>query len=192
VMEKSEEETEVAPKPVREVVQEEASVEGAMIAIRTTVAPPPSRGARAPLSLAPFTVVVSGAATGAGMEVVLGHPTPYTLDDISLGEAMSMARQALSQVQRVLHRDGEDLTDERRRLQLWASMLKRTTVSERAAARARQHGFDLQVEAITQHDADSQWALADAHELYASAEAWASTVIKQKDDLAMRARWVNQ
>jgi hypothetical protein len=26
---------------------------------------------------------------------------------------------------------------------LWASMLKRMTVSERAVARARQHGFDL-------------------------------------------------
>jgi uncharacterized protein (DUF3084 family) len=50
-------------------------------------------------------------------------------------------------------------------------MLKRTTVSERAAARTRQHGFDLQVEAIAQHDVDSRWALVDARELYALAEA---------------------
>jgi hypothetical protein len=77
------------------------------------------------------------------MEVVMGHPTPYAPGDISVGEAVSTAHQALSQAQRVLHREGEDLADERRRLQLWASMLKRTTVSERAAARARQHGFDL-------------------------------------------------
>jgi hypothetical protein len=56
-------------------------------------------------------------------------------------------------VQRVLHREGEDHADERRRLQLWASMLKRTTILERAAAQARQHGFDLQVEAIVQRDA---------------------------------------
>jgi hypothetical protein len=94
--------------------------------------------------------------------VVLGHPTPYVPGDISMGEAMSTTHQALSQAQRVLHREGEDLADERRRLQLWASMLKRMTVSERVAARARQHGLDLQVVAITQRDADSQRAPADA------------------------------
>jgi hypothetical protein len=63
--------------------------------------------------------------------VVLGHPTPYTLDDISVSEAMSTAHQALSQAQHILHHEGEDLADERRCLQLWASMLKRTTVSKR-------------------------------------------------------------
>jgi hypothetical protein len=103
--------------------------------------------------------------------VVLGHPTPYASDDIPLDEVVSTNHQALSQVQRVLCHEGENLDDECQRLQLWASMLKRMTVSERAAARARQHGFDLQVEAITQCDADSKWALADAQELYASAEA---------------------
>jgi uncharacterized protein (DUF3084 family) len=66
-------------------------------------------------------------------------------------------------------------------------MLQRTTVSKRAAARARQHGFDLQVEAITQRDTDSRRALVDVRELYASAEAWASVVTKQ-ENLAMRAR----
>jgi predicted dithiol-disulfide oxidoreductase (DUF899 family) len=66
--------------------------------------------------------------------VVLGHPTPYAPGDISMSEAVSTAHQALSQTQHVLHREGEDLADERRRLQLWASMLKRTTMSERAAA----------------------------------------------------------
>jgi hypothetical protein len=59
------------------------------------------------------------------------------------------------------------------------------------AAWAWQHGLDLQVEAIAQRDADSQWALADAQELYASVEARASAVIKQ-EDLAVRARQVNQ
>jgi hypothetical protein len=76
------------------------------------------------------------AATDAGMEVVLGHPTPYVLDNNSLGEAVSTAHQALTQVQRVLHHEGEDLADERRRLQLWASMLKRTTVFKRVVAQA--------------------------------------------------------
>jgi uncharacterized protein (DUF3084 family) len=41
-------------------------------------------------------------------------------------------------------------------------MLKRTTVSERVAAWARQHGFDLQVKTITQRDVDSKRTLADA------------------------------
>jgi hypothetical protein len=86
--------------------------------------------------LAPCTAAASGAATGAGMEVVLWHPTPYVSGDISVGEAVSTIHQALSQAQRILHREGEDLADEHRHLQLWASMLKRTTVSERAAARA--------------------------------------------------------
>jgi hypothetical protein len=56
-------------------------------------------------------------------------------------------------------------------------MLKRMTIFERAAARARQHGFDLQVEAIAQHDADSRRALA---------------ITKHEEELATRARQVNQ
>jgi hypothetical protein len=71
-------------------------------------------------------------------------------------------------------------------------MLKRTTVSERAVARARQHGFDLQVDVIAQRDDDSQQALADAQELYASAEARTSAVIKEEKDLAVHAHQVNQ
>jgi hypothetical protein len=161
-----------------EVVWKEAPVEGAMIVIRTTVAPPPSRGARAPLSSVPRRAAASGAATGEGMEVVLGHPTPYAPGNISVGEAVSTAHQALSQAQRILHREGEDLADKRRCLQLWASLFKWMTVSERAAKWARQHGFDLQVEAITPHDADSRRALVDAQELYASAEVHASAVTK--------------
>jgi hypothetical protein len=144
----SEGEPEVALEPVPEVVHEEAPAEGAMIVVCAAVAPLPSHGARAPLSSAPRRATASRAATGEQMEVVLGHSTPYASDDISMGEAVSTAHQALSQAQRVLHREGEDLADEHRCLQLWASMLKRMTVSERAVMRARQHGFDLQVEAI--------------------------------------------
>jgi hypothetical protein len=143
VVEDSEGEPEVTPEMVPEVVWDEAPAEGAMIAVRVVVAPPPSHGARAPPSSVPRRAAAPGATTGEGMEVVLGHPTPYALGDISVGEAMSRAHQALSQVQRVLHREGEDLADERRCLQLWAGMLKRMTISERAAVRALQHGFDL-------------------------------------------------
>jgi hypothetical protein len=48
------------------------------------------------------------------------------------------------------------------------------------------------VEAITQCDADSKWALADVQELYASAEARINAVIKQEEDLAVHAHQVNQ
>jgi hypothetical protein len=126
-----------------EVVWEEAPVEGAMITVRTTVAPSPSRGARAPLSSVPRRAAASGAATGEGMEVVLLHRTPYAPGDISVGEAVSTAHQALSQAQRIQHHEGEDLADEHRCLQMWASLFKWTAVSERAAAWARQDGFDL-------------------------------------------------
>jgi hypothetical protein len=69
-----------------------------MIAVRTVAAPPPSRGARAPLSSTPRRAAASGAATSKGMEVVLGHPPPlYTPGDISVSEALSTAHQALSQ-----------------------------------------------------------------------------------------------
>jgi hypothetical protein len=47
------------------------------------------------------------------------------------------------------------------------------------------------VEAINQCDADSKRAIADAQGLYASAEARASAIIKQEEDLIVRARQVN-
>jgi uncharacterized protein (DUF3084 family) len=71
-------------------------------------------------------------------------------------------------------------------------MLKEITVFERAVAREHQRSFDLHVEAINQHDADSKRALADLQELYASAEARASAVIKQEEDLDVCVHQVNQ
>jgi hypothetical protein len=47
------------------------------------------------------------------------------------------------------------------------------------------------VEAINQRDADSKRALADTQELYASAEARSSAIIKQEEDLVMCAHQVN-
>jgi hypothetical protein len=70
-------------------------------------------------------------------------------------------------------------------------MLKETMVAERAMAQARWHGFDLQVEAINQHDADSKRGLVDAQELYELAEARASAIIKQEEDLTARMRQVD-
>jgi hypothetical protein len=118
---------------VPEVVPEVVPTERAMIDARA-VAPSPSHGAPASFLPAPHIAAATGAVFGAGLKVVLGHPTPYALDDIPLGEAVSTTHWALSQVQHVLHREGEDLADERRCLQLWASMLKRMTVPKRATA----------------------------------------------------------
>jgi hypothetical protein len=70
-------ESEGEPEVVPAVVQEEALAEGAMITICTVVAPPPSRGARAPLSSVPHKATTSGVAASEGMEVVLGPP-PFT------------------------------------------------------------------------------------------------------------------
>jgi hypothetical protein len=39
----------------------------------------------------PRRSAASGAAAGEGIEVVLGHPTPYVSGNISVCEAMSMA-----------------------------------------------------------------------------------------------------
>jgi hypothetical protein len=99
VLEESEEEPEMVPEP--EVVLEEVPADGAMIVVRAAT-PSPSHGAPAPSSPVPRIAIGAGTASGTGLEVVLGHPTPYAPDDIPLGEAVSTAHQALSQVQRVL------------------------------------------------------------------------------------------
>jgi hypothetical protein len=60
------------------------------------VTPSLSHGAPAPSSLAPRIAAAVGVASGVGLEVVLGHPTPYVPGDITLDEAVSTAHQALS------------------------------------------------------------------------------------------------
>jgi hypothetical protein len=144
VLEELKEEPEMTPEPVPEVVPEEVPVEGAMIIVHT-VAPSPPHGAAAASSSAPRVATVAGTTTSVavGLEVIMGHPTFYAPDDIPLDEAVSMAHRALSQVQHVLRWEDEGLTDEHRRLHLWATMLKEMMVSERAAARAQQRNFDL-------------------------------------------------
>jgi hypothetical protein len=162
-----------SPSPV-EVLAEEAT-----LVVCTTVPSSPLAAAAASSSALGTAAPADTAADAVGeTEVVMGHPTYHAPSDISLDGAVSTALRALSQVQRVLRREDGDLADERRRLQLWASMLKETTVTERAEARGRQRGFDVQAEAIKLCDADSRRALADAQELYASAEARATIVIK--------------
>jgi hypothetical protein len=178
---------EMVPSPSpKEVLAEEVTH-----VVRTAVPSPPL--AAAEVSSSVLGTAADAAADAVGEpEVVMGHPTYHAPGDISLDGAVSTALRALSQVQHVLRREDGDLADERRRLQLWATMLKETTVSERAEAWGRQRGFDLQTEAIELRDANSRRALADVQELYAFAEAWANVVIKQEEDLAACTRQVNQ
>jgi hypothetical protein len=61
-------------------------------------------------------------------------------------------------------------------------MLKGMTLSLRTAAQASQQHLD----------ADSQRMLADAKELYASAEVRANTLIKREEDLTARERAVSE
>jgi hypothetical protein len=171
------------PADVSEMVPspspEEVLAEKVMLVVRAAVPSLPLAAAEASSS-APGTAAPADAAADAvgGPEVVMGHPSCHAPGDISLDGAVSTALRALSQVQRALRWEDEDLADERRRLQLWATMLKETMVTERAAARGRQLDLDLQVEAIELRDTDSRHALADAQELYASAEAPANVGIK--------------
>jgi hypothetical protein len=67
-------------------------------------------------------------------EMVMGHPTFHAPYNIPLDEAVNTAHGALSQAQRDLHWEDEDLTDEHQRLQLWAIMLTETMVTEMVAA----------------------------------------------------------
>jgi hypothetical protein len=177
-----------SPSPVEVLVEEATPI------VCTAVPSSPLAAAAASCSALGTAAAADAAADAVGeTEVVMGHPTYHAPGDISLDGAVSTALRALSQVQRVLRREDGDLADERQRLQLWASMLKETTATERAEARGHQHGFDLQAEAIELRDADSRRALTDAQELYASAKARAAAVIiKQEEDLATRTRQVNQ
>jgi hypothetical protein len=176
-----------SPSPV-EVLAEKATP-----VVCTAVPSSPLAAAAASSSALSTAAPMDAAADVVGeIEVVMGHPTYHAPGDISLDGTVSTALRALSQVQRVVRREDGDLADERRHLQLWASMLKETTVTERAEARGRQRGFDLQAEAIELRNADSRCALADAQELYASAEARTTVVIKQEEDLVARTRQVNQ
>jgi hypothetical protein len=116
--------------------------------------------------------------------VILGHPIRAPVD-VSLDEAMGTARWALTQAKDVLRQESGGINDEWRRLLLWASMLRERTMTEMARVEVRQQHLDVREEllnrlqtAINSHDRDSQKMLADAKELYASAEAWASSTIK--------------
>jgi hypothetical protein len=100
-----------SPSPV-EVLAEEATP-----VVRTAVPSSPLAAAAASSSMLGTAAPADAAADAVGeTEVVMGHPTYHAPGDISLDGAVSTTLRALSQVQRVLHREDGDLADERRRL----------------------------------------------------------------------------
>jgi hypothetical protein len=133
------------PEIVLSLSPEEILAEEATPVVRAAV-PSLHLAAAEASSSAPGTAAHADAAADVvgESEVVMGHPTYHAPGDISLDGAVSTILMALSQVQRVLHREDGDLADERRRLQLWATMLKETTVTERAEAQGRQRELEPQ------------------------------------------------
>jgi hypothetical protein len=85
----------------------------------------------------PSTVAADDDVTVEEPGVILGHPMLRAPGDVSLDVDMGTARWALTQAQNVLCRESGGIVDERRRLLLWASMLKEQTMAERARAEAR-------------------------------------------------------
>jgi hypothetical protein len=115
-----------SPSPEEVLAEEETPV------MRTAVPSLPLAAAEASSSALGTATPTDAAADAVGEpEVGMGHPTCHASGDISLDGAVSTALRALSQVQRVLRREERDLTDESQHLQLWATMLKETTVSKR-------------------------------------------------------------
>jgi hypothetical protein len=99
----------------------------------------------------------------------------------------------------VLRRESGGSVGERWSLLQWASMLKERTTTERARAEARQQHLDVREEllnrlqtAINSRDCNSQQTLAEAKELYASADAQTNGTIKQVEELGVPVRAVEE
>jgi hypothetical protein len=86
-------------------------------------------------------------------EVILGHPILRVSGDVSLFEAMGMAHWALKQVHDVLHQEREDIDDERWRLLLWVSPLKKQTTSKKEKAEVKWDILGVKEELINRKQA---------------------------------------
>jgi hypothetical protein len=94
----------------------------------------------------------------------------------------------------VLHREREDINEERLRLSLWLSLLKQGTTSEKERAEVRQKRLNMmevlynrRQGMVDELDVQTQKLLHDAKKLYATAEARANATIKQQEDLNTQA-----
>jgi hypothetical protein len=81
--------------------------------------------------------------TAEELEVILGHPILRASGDVSLSKAMGTTHWVLNQVHGVLHREREDIDDERWCLLLWASLLKERMTSEKEKAEMNRDWCDV-------------------------------------------------
>jgi hypothetical protein len=70
-------------------------------------------------------------------EVIMGHPGLRAPGAVSLSEAMGMTHFMLNQVHDVLRRKREDISEERRCLFMWVSLLNKRTTSKKEKAEVR-------------------------------------------------------
>jgi hypothetical protein len=77
------------------------------------------------------------------LEVICGHPGLRAPGVVSLFDVMGTTHFALNQVHDVLHREREDINEERQCLSMWFSLLKQRTTFEKEKAVARQKRLDV-------------------------------------------------
>jgi hypothetical protein len=127
----------------------------------------------------PPQMVAATASTGANNNAI-EEP------EVSLSMAMGMAHFALNQVHNVLHREREDIIEERLLLSVWVSLLKKRTTFEKEKVEARKKHLDVMEILYNRRqvvadklDAQAQKLLHNAKELYAIDESHASVTIKR-------------
>jgi hypothetical protein len=76
-------------------------------------------------------------------EDIMVHPGLRAPGIVSLSEVMGTTHFALNQVHDVLHREREDINEERVHLSVWLSLLKQWTTSKKERAEVRQKHLDV-------------------------------------------------
>jgi hypothetical protein len=109
-----------------------------------TGSPAASTGLTADAPSSPPWIAVATASVGADdnaieePKVIMGHPNPWALGQVSLSEVMGTGHFALNQVHDMLHHEWEDIDEERLRLSVQSSLLKKWMTSEKEKAVATQ------------------------------------------------------
>jgi hypothetical protein len=165
-----------------------------------TGSPAASTGLMADAPSSPPWIVVATALVGADdnaieePKVIMGHPNPWALGQVSLSEVMGTGHFTLNQVHDMLHHEREDIDEERLRLSVQSSLLKKWTTSEKEKAVATRKQLammqillDRERVAIDLLNANDQQLMVGAKDLYVTVEAHAEATIKQQADLNTRA-----
>jgi hypothetical protein len=76
-------------------------------------------------------------------EVIMMHPGLRATGVVCLSEAMGTTHYVLNQAHDVFHRERENINEERLRLSVWVSLLKKRTTSKKEKAEVRQKHLDV-------------------------------------------------